>query len=125
MERMKFMSTTWGDFGKHFTGIKSLAYDRDDFTVEFGGLIKIQYRVTNIYNKRKDCTYIGIAPIGFLNLFGGPTVDTKTYVIRKNGKIDNFVEWFNKDETKEELKPFFEELDDWFHNDYCKRGEGA
>lgn len=94
---MKIKRTTYGEIRKRFGGLKRLAVEREERNLSTSGFMPLTYRAVLMYRKQKDCTYVAISCLGWINLFG-PKEDDLMYAMKFDGKITA------EDLTDEEFK---------------------
>ena len=122
MDNLKIKWTTFGDITDRFmTGFNKLGYETKSYkltTKNDGiGLLDFSARIDEIYHKSKDCTYLALTPIGFIDLFGCNKNDI-CLVARFDGKVN-----LEADDFKEEpYKTLFEEIHKKW-NEYIDKSE--
>ncbi len=112
---MKIKRTTYGEFNRRFGGLKRLAVERKECNLSSNGFMPILYRAILMYRKQKDCTYVAISCLGWIDLFG-PGKDDLMYAVKFDGKVT--AEDLTDDEFKyhEELISITEELYNKWHD---------
>lgn len=105
---MKMKRTTWAETKNKFSGLARMKYDVKEYKTGFGGLLKLEMALLLIYNRKKDCSYLAVAPIGYIDLWG-PSDDAETIVLRYDGKAT--IEDCNEGgKYREDLRMVCEEL---------------
>lgn len=111
---MKVKRITFGELKKRFGGLRSLAFNRTDgILTVYNGFVPLKYGVSILYRRKKDCTYVTLTCLGYIDLFR-PKDDRSTIVCKFEGKIAAN-DLTNKDFAyKKELTAVMEELEnDW------------
>ena len=85
---MKIWRTTYREFEERFGGLKRLTINRKDGNLVHytDSIVPIRYRMNVCYKPKKNCTYVSLSCLGYLDIFG-PSADDPTIVCRFDGKI--------------------------------------
>lgn len=112
---MKIKRTTYREFEEKFGGLNRLKIRRKDCNIVHYGnsIVPIRYRANICYRPKKDCTYVGLTCLGYIDIFG-PSADDLTIVIRFDGNV-TAEDLINSDfQYKDGLNAVMEELEnDW------------
>lgn len=108
---MKMKRTTWAETKKKFSGLARMRYDVKEYKTKFGGFLLLEMALLLIYNRKKDCSYLVVAPIGYIDLWG-PSDDAETIVLRYDGKvtIEDYEDYNEGGKYREDLRIVCEEL---------------
>ena len=106
---MRIKRTTYGEFNRRFGGLRRLRVNREECDIKSGGFLPVEYRTNVCYIKEKDCTYVALTLLGYIDLFG-PMEKDPTIVIEFAGRVtsDDLVD--KEFEHKDEIKAVLEEL---------------
>jgi len=110
---MKIKRITYGEFEERFGGLKRLLINRKDGNLVHytrGSIVPIRYRANICYRPKKDCTYVGLTCLGYLDVFG-LNLDDPTIVCRFDGKITSDDLISTDFAYKEELDAALDELE--------------
>lgn len=101
---MKYKEMTYREYKERFYGLNRLKFSWQCYETSYGSIVPVKFAVECLYHRMNDATYIGITPLGYLNLFG-PGDDENVIVVKVDGKRLEL-----RKEDLEEYRPFFEEL---------------
>ena len=108
---MAYKKLIYSDYIKQFGGINRLRFDVEKHGVTYGhGFMPLEYQVECMYDKTKNCTYIAMIILGYVN-FGGPHDSSSCIVAKFPGKT----ELIKKDDLTI-LEPYLEELEIEYRN---------
>ena len=113
---MKIKRMVYKDFEEKFGGLKRLKTKRKDGELVHHGansIVPVRYMASICRNRKKDCTYVALTCLGYLDIFG-PRVNNLTVLCRFEGEVtaEDLID--DKFKYRSEVNAVIEELElDW------------